>query len=76
MKQAINLVLLRRLIKKGGWKTEGFANEIGITRATLSAILNGQRLPGYMIMKEIYRALKLTPQQADALFFNSNLHLT
>lgn len=76
MKVQVDVKLLKEHMKGGGWTEAAFAKEIGISRASLSAVLNEHRLPGYMIMKEMYRALQLTPEQANAIFFARHLHLT
>jgi transcriptional regulator with XRE-family HTH domain len=76
MEVQVNVKLLMEHMKGGGWTTEAFAKEIGISRASLSSILNEHSVPGYIIMKEMYRALQLTPEQADAIFFAKRLHLT
>lgn len=47
----------------------------GISRNTLSQVLNGQIQPSAAVMHKLVESLKITPEQAGLIFFNPNLRI-
>lgn len=70
----INTSLLESKMVLKGFKTrKDFAEAVGTTPHTISNLLNGVYKPSYELMNAIYQVLELTPDEATAIFFVSNL---
>ena len=52
------------------------AQMTGISRGTLSNILNGKTKPSYNVMNLIYYMLSLSPEETVDLFFNNKVMMS
>lgn len=69
----IDVRLLRSKMAYHGYNNVKLAEEIGVSRETVSNLLNGDNKPSYPVMNAIYYTLELTPEEGSAIFFNSDL---
>lgn len=70
---AIDTRLLKAKMAYNDYTIGGLADEIGVSRDTISNLLKGNNLPSYHVINGIYYTLDLTPEEGQAIFFNSNL---
>lgn len=65
--------LLKSKMALRGYNIQSLADEMGVSRDTISNVLLGNNLPSYPIINGIFYTLSLTPEEGVAIFFNSNL---
>lgn len=70
---AIDVQLLKSKMAYYDYNISKLANEIGVSRETISNLLNEDNNPSYQVMNSIYYTLKLTPEEGAAIFFKSDL---
>lgn len=70
---AIDIPLLKSKMAYHGYNISGLAEEIGVSRDTISNLLKEDNKPSYQVMNAIYYTLELTPEEGGAIFFNSDL---
>ncbi|WP_370872343.1 helix-turn-helix domain-containing protein [Paenibacillus zeirhizosphaerae] len=51
------------------------SSSTGISRNTLSQVLNGQIQPSASVMQKLVESLKIPPERAGLIFFNPNLRI-
>ena len=71
--QAIDVQLLKSKMAYHDYNITKLAEEIGVSRETISNLLNEEYKPSYQVMNSIYYTLKLTPEEGAAIFFKSDL---
>lgn len=47
----------------------------GVSRNTLSQVLNGQTQPSASVMHKLVESLRISPERAGFIFFNPNLRI-
>ena len=72
MTYEVDTLLLKSKIVLKGYNTVTFSAKIGISRNTLSGILNGKK-PTYTIMDTIINELNLENEEAANVFFKKKL---
>lgn len=75
-KKGINARLLESKMSLRGYDRKDFAKALGVTPHSVTNLLNGRHSPSHDMMNKIYVELDLTPDEATAIFFNSNLRET
>lgn len=65
----MNIALLKSEMEKRGMNATELAKASGVSKATLSRILRGQRGCTTNIAKQIVQGMKLTQKQALMIFF-------
>lgn len=69
----IDIQLLKSKMAYHNYNISSLADEIGVSRDTISNLLKGENKPSYPVINAIYFTLKLTPEEGAAIFFNNNL---
>ncbi len=65
----MDIALLKSEMEKREMNAKKLSEACGVSRATLSRILNGQRTCSVEIAKKIVNGMKLTQKQALSIFF-------
>jgi len=70
----VDIIALKKLmIEKEFDRISELAQASGISRATLSHILNGKAQPSSRIMEKLIITLDILPEDAGKIFFRNNL---
>lgn len=72
MEYKVNVLKLKAQMALQGYNITSLSEKIGVTRNTLSSLMNGKN-PSYTLMCGIIDALQLFAQEAKEIFFDSNL---
>lgn len=72
-KSAINARILKSKMGYHGYNIESLANEMGVSRDTVSNLINGYNYPSYPLMNSLFYVLKLNPEEAKEIFFGERL---
>ena len=73
--RSTNTIALKKImIDQGLERIIELSNASGISRNTLSNVLNGKSQPSADVMGKLIATLKMQPSRAGEIFFDSNLH--
>lgn len=65
---SIDVQLQKSKMAYQNYNISSLADEIGVSRGTISNLLKGENKPSYPVINAIYFTLKLTPEEGAAIF--------
>lgn len=72
----IDVRLLESKMVLHGHNRKTLSEAVNVSSHTISNLINGKYTPTFTLMNSIYQELKLTPEEASAIFFSRNLRKT
>lgn len=70
----VDTVELKKKMIENGYDTIGqLAEDMGIGRDTVAAVINGKRRPSTIVMDKFITVLHIEPQDAGVIFFVADL---
>lgn len=71
---SVNTIELKKLMIEQGFDTISELSEAaGVSRDTVSGVVNGKIRPSTAVMEKLMIALNMKPKDAGVIFFNPNL---
>lgn len=71
--RTINTRVLKSRIALSGYNQKTLSDKMGVSRGTVSSILNGTSRPSYPVMVRLCEVLNLDSRDAGDIFFNNSL---